>query len=126
MNYHEKIERYSTLYINSIGRYVEISHKRTRIPGGKRDVKNLPMESITHTHTGKIIIIDKASLKLLVNDEQIITIEFRTIKKSFYLDQSLKIKASLYYRAHKLKLLKWEGEKKEKPKPDNVDTSAKD
>lgn len=108
MNYHEKIERYSSLYSNGLGRYVNIKHKRTRIPTREKDNNGNKIYlrlkiPVINNHTGKIIKICKASLKLLLNNEQIITIGFRTIKESVYLDQGLKIKASLYWGVYKPK-----------------------
>jgi hypothetical protein len=88
MGYHEKKERYSRLYSNGLGRWVRVNFKR---------------KNFRHKFHGKIISIKEASLKILTNDEQVITIGFRTINNSTYLDQGLKIKASLYYGAHKPK-----------------------
>lgn len=90
MNYHEKIKRYSKLYKKGLNRFVRIEHLRK----GK----------IRHIHHGKISSINKSSLKILVNDEQLITIGFRTIKESLYLDSCSKLKANLYFGIGKPKL----------------------
>lgn len=110
MNYHEKIKRYSRLYKKGFNRFVRIEYRRSKVPvryknGEKKYIISKPF---FHTYHGKIIEIKKASLKILVNDEQLITIGFRTIKESVYLDQSSKIKANLYFGIgkHKPRLLK--------------------
>lgn len=102
MGYHEKKERYARLYSNGLGRWVIVSYRRTRRP----DDVNMPKESIRHERAGQIVEVKKASLKLALGDDMVITIGFRSIYQSAYMDHGKKIKASLYYGAHKPKHLK--------------------
>lgn len=76
------------MFLKAEGRKVVISYKR------KKDFK--------HILTGEIVKVRKSSLKLLIGGESTVTIGFRNIHFSLFLDSCNRIKYKLYYEKHNI------------------------
>lgn len=85
----KRIERYKELFKHGKGRRVFVVYER------KEDKQE--NRGIWHSVNGIVKIVANNHIKLLVNREKRITIGYRTIIESYYLDSGWKIKSKLYY-----------------------------
>jgi len=79
-----KINRYHELFVDSIGSKIYINFiGKMRLPN---DVH------------GTIIKVRKTSMKILLDDECIMTVGFRNIRQSIFLSECHRIRYKLYYK----------------------------